>query len=59
MDLGDLVQYCFETHKKAFENWEHGEPTKAFFDLEGFKIYYASGKWWHYRILENDEVEWW
>lgn len=57
--LEDCVFYCYEQHKKAFETWEHGEPQKAFFDLEGLRIYYENGKWWHYKVNEDNSVEWW
>lgn len=57
--LEECVKYCSAEHKKAFETWEHGEPVKAFFDLEGLKIYYTSGMYWHYRINNDNTVTWW
>lgn len=57
--MEDIVMQCYETHKQAFENWEEGEPVKAFFDLEGLKIYYQSGKWWHYKPIDEKTIEWW
>lgn len=38
---------------------ENGKPCRAYWDLDGLKIFYENGKYWHYKILENNSVEWW
>lgn len=59
MTLEECVMYCYETHKNVFEVWDDGEPTKAYYDTEGLKIIYSSGKWWHYNTDKEDKLIWW
>ena len=59
MTLEQCVMYCYETHKNVFEVWEAGEPIKAYYDTEGLKIIYSSGKWWHYNTDKEDKLIWW
>lgn len=54
MTLENIVYACYEEHKKHTSNWQHGKPQKAYYDLEGLKIFYEDGKIWHYRV--NPEV---
>lgn len=49
MTLENIVYACYEEHKKHTSNWQHGKPQKAYYDLEGLKIFYEDGKIWHYR----------
>lgn len=48
MTLENIVYACYEEHKKHTSNWQHGKPQKAYYDLEGLKIFYEDGKIWHY-----------
>lgn len=51
-----LTEVYFNNHKSAWENWENGEPVKAWWDSDGnLCIEYESGKYWHY----NEKGEWW
>ena len=51
-----LTEVYFNNHKSAWENWENGEPVKAWWDSDGnLCIEYENGKWWHY----NEKGEWW
>lgn len=51
-----LTETYYNNHKSAWENWENGEPTKVWFDMDGnLCIEYENGKWWHY----NEKGEWW
>ena len=42
MTLENIVYACYEEHKKHTSNWQHGKPQKAYYDLEGLKIFYAA-----------------
>lgn len=53
MTLENIVYACYEEHKKHTSNWQHGKPQKAYYDLEGLKIFYEDGKIWHY----NDSAQ--
>ena len=44
MTLENIVYACYEEHKKHTSNWQHGKPQKAYYDLEGLKIFYEDGK---------------
>ncbi len=35
-----------------------GKPQKAYYDLEGLKIFYEDGKIWHYRPIDENTIEW-
>lgn len=48
--------YCLTTKVKT--NWQHGKPQKAYYDLEGLKIFYEDGKIWHYRPIDENTIEW-
>lgn len=51
-----LTAEFYARHKSAWENWENGEPVKAWFDSDNnLCIEYENGKWWHY----NEKGEWW
>lgn len=51
-----LTAEFYNNHKSAWENWENGEPVKAWFDSDNnLCIEYENGKWWHY----NEKGEWW
>lgn len=51
-----LTEVYFNNHKSAWENWENGEPAKAWWDNNNnLCIEYENGKWWHY----NEKGEWW
>ena len=59
MTLEECVMYCYETHKNVFEVWEDGEPIKAYYDNEGLKVIYSSGKSWHYGTDNEEKFIWW
>ena len=44
MTLENIVYACYEEHKKHTSNWQHGKPQKAYYDLEGLKIFYIFPK---------------
>lgn len=50
--------FCEELDKKHTSNWQHGKPQKAYYDLEGLKIFYEDGKIWHYRPIDENTIEW-
>ena len=51
-----LTEVYFNNHKSAWENWENGDPVKAWWDNNNnLCIEYENGKWWHY----NEKGEWW
>ena len=54
----DLIRKYYEEHKKHTSNWQHGKPQKAYYDLEGLKIFYEDGKIWHYRPIDENTIEW-
>lgn len=68
MTLENIVYACYEEHKKHTSNWQHGKPQKAYYDLEGLKIFYKDGflvnrvifllKIWHYRPIDENTIEW-
>lgn len=58
MTLENIVYACYEEHKKHTSNWQHGKPQKAYYDLEGLKIFYEDGKIWHYRPIDKNTIEW-
>lgn len=54
--MEELAIKAFESHKKAFIEWEEGEIEKIWFDSDkNLCIEYKSGHWWHY----NEQNEWW
>lgn len=54
--MENLTEVYFNHHKSAWENWENGEPVKAWWDNNNnLCIEYENGKWWHY----NEKGEWW
>lgn len=53
MTLENIVYACYEEHKTHTSNWQHGKPQKAYYDLEGLKIFYEDGKIWHYRPVRE------
>ncbi len=59
IDCDQKVRTFFDTHRKAFRNWEHGEPVRCWRDEQGVLcIEYEDGSWWHYKV-ENGELIWW
>lgn len=57
--MEEQVKLAHEAHKKAFEEWKHGDPIETWTDENGdLCIRYASGTWWHYR-LAGSYWEWW
>ena len=50
--------FCGKMDKKHTSNWQHGKPQKAYYDLEGLKIFYEDGKIWHYRPIDENTIEW-
>lgn len=54
--LENEARKCAEAHKKAVEQWEHGEIEKVWIDAQkNLCIEYTDGCWWHY----NNFGEWW
>ena len=54
--MENLTEVYFNHHKSAWENWENGDPVKAWWDNNNnLCIEYENGKWWHY----NEKGEWW
>jgi hypothetical protein len=54
--MEQLATQAFESHKKAFREWEEGEIEKVWFDSDSnLCVEYQSGNWWHY----NEQGEWW
>lgn len=61
------MDFCYETHKKVFENWTEGKPIQYWEEPNGVMcVRYESGKWWHYRnnnkiSAETGEtcLDWW
>ena len=40
-----LTAECYQNHKSAWENWENGEPVKAWWDSDGnLCVEYENGK---------------
>lgn len=60
IDINSLnVREYYKKHKAVFENWEHGEPVRAYYDADNnLCIEYKTGNWWHYRV-NNNTLEWW
>lgn len=48
-----------EIHKQAWENWTQGDITKVWHEDNALCIKYESGEWWHYRLNNNNNLEWW
>lgn len=59
-ELFQKVTKCVEAHKEAYEQWPHGKVL-AYFDQDNgdIHIHYQSDAWWHYRITDSGEVQWW
>lgn len=54
--MEELTKRYSSRHKEAVENWENGEPVKAWTDSQKHLcIEYESGKYWHY----NEKGQWW
>lgn len=59
MKNSEVVKMYYNAHKKAFENWENGEPVNIWIDANGYIcIIYKNGKWWHY-TKEGSQIVWW
>lgn len=57
--LEERANAFYKTHKKAFENWEYGEPVRVERDKDDVLcVTYESGKWFHYDFRQ-DGLEWW
>lgn len=54
----ELSVQAYKKHKEVFENWNHGEIQKVWFEEEALCIEYEDGQWYHY-CWENDELIWW
>lgn len=54
--MDQLALAVFEQHKKAVEEWKHGEIAKVWFDhAYNLCVEYEDGEYWHY----NEKGEWW
>lgn len=54
------VTKCKEAHMKAFEKWPYGRVLDSWTDEHGnICIKYMTGKWFHYKITDTGEVQWW
>mgnify|MGYP004732800117 CR=1 FL=1 len=59
MEITGLIRRFINTHKSACEDWQEGEPVKAWKDEDGFVcVKYESGNWWHYNETRSG-LEWW
>ena len=57
--MEDLKLFVNE-HMRTFENWQEGKVIEVWHDENNILcIKYESGKWWHYRLNDKNEVEWW
>ena len=60
MEFQEQVNKVYTKHKNAFESWEYGEPIKAWYDENGdFCVMYESGKWFHYKGIDETYPAWW
>lgn len=58
--MEELATKAYAEHKTAFENWTYGEISKVWFDGEGVLcVEYDSGKWYHYRWSDDNQLTWW
>lgn len=58
-NLEEQAVACWKIHKKACEEWGHGEPLKVERDKSGILcVTYGDGAWFHYQITE-DGLKWW
>lgn len=56
----DQVTLFVNIHMSACENWREGKITKVWHDANGVLcIKYESGNWWHYKLNNNNDLEWW
>lgn len=60
-ELKERVDQYAREHKKAFEDWTHGEVSDAWLH-EGKKdivcVQYEDGSWWHYEETPEG-LKWW
>lgn len=58
-NIMEFANRCFQAHKAAFEQWEHGD-IKEIEKGEGgvVCIKYNSGTWWHY-AEKKEQIIWW
>lgn len=59
--LRERAQEYAREHRKAFENWTHGDIEKAWPDEGNEKILcirYEDGQYWHYEETP-DGLKWW
>lgn len=53
--MEQLTAEMFQHHKRAVNDWSHGEPVKAWFDAKNnIGIEYADGRYWIY----NEKGKW-
>jgi len=56
--LSEAIDFIM-THKRAIQQWQHGEPKNTWIDDDGFFcIEYDDGEWWHYGYKDGDII-WW
>ena len=56
----DEVPVFVNIHMKAFENWREGKVAEVWFDEDNILcIKYESGNWWHYKLNDDNNLEWW
>lgn len=54
------VERAYWQHRKCCEEWQEGEPERAWKDCGGYLcIRYKSGRWWHYRWRTDGHLVWW
>lgn len=52
------LDYCYEMHKKTFDDWRYGEPVEYKHNGDILIIKYQSGAWFHYKV-ESNRLIWW
>lgn len=59
MIISRLAMDAYLYHKSAFECWEYGNISEIWSEeCCDLCIRYESGKWWHYKKI-NDDWIWW
>ena len=57
MDNKAKMEFCYETHKFAFENWKEGKPVEYWEEPGGIMcVRYESGEWWHYKQVRSKNI---
>ncbi|NFL33448.1 hypothetical protein FDB92_20235 [Clostridium butyricum] len=56
----EQVTVFVNIHMQAFENWREGKVAKAWHDEDNILcIKYENGNWWHYKLNDDNHLEWW